>query len=94
MSAYNSGGAQDLTQDEQTLHHHAAMFKKDLEAYHAYSRSKEDWKVLFESHLARFIPIIYFCEPFSDPFRKNRSTFMPKLIEETQISPLAFIRYY
>jgi hypothetical protein len=72
MLASNSGGAQDLTQDEQILHHHAAMFKKDLEAYRAYSRSEEDWKVLFESHLARFIPIIYFYEPFSDPFRENR----------------------
>jgi hypothetical protein len=69
MLAFNSGGAQDLTQDEQTLHHHAAVIKKDLEAYHACSRGKEDWKVLFKSRLARFIPIIYFYEPFSDPFR-------------------------
>jgi len=73
MSASNSGrGAQDLTQDEQILHHYAAMFKKDLEAYNAYSRSEEDWKTLFESHLASFLRIIYFYEPFSDTFRQNR----------------------
>ncbi len=25
-----------LTKDEQTLHHHAAMLKNELEAYHTY----------------------------------------------------------
>jgi hypothetical protein len=54
MSTSNFGGAQDLTQEEQILHHHAALIKKDLEAYRAYSRSQEDWKDLFKSCLARF----------------------------------------
>jgi hypothetical protein len=64
MSAYNSGRAQDLTQDEQVLHHHAAIIRKDLEAYHAYSRSEEDWRDLFKSHLACVIPMIYIYKPF------------------------------
>jgi hypothetical protein len=48
---------QDLIHEEQILHHHAAMIKKDLEAYHANSssRTQEDWIDLFENHLARFI---------------------------------------
>lgn len=62
MSIRNS---QDLTQEEQILHHHAAMIKKDLEAYHAYSRTEEDWKELFKNRLARLILIIYFYKPFS-----------------------------
>jgi hypothetical protein len=53
MSTSNSEQAQDLTQEEQILHHHAAMIKKDLEAYHAYSRSGREWKDLFKKSLAR-----------------------------------------
>jgi hypothetical protein len=49
-----------LTQDEQVLHHYAAMVKKDLEAYHAYSRSKEDWKHLFVHRLARSVLTVHF----------------------------------
>jgi hypothetical protein len=72
MSTFNSGGAQDLNQEEQTLHHHAAMIKKDLEAYRAYSRSQEDWKNLFKNLLARFILVTRFCKPFSDLSRRNQ----------------------
>ena len=53
MSTSNSEGVQNLTQEEQVLHHHAAMIKRDLEAYHAHPRSQEDWKGLFKSRLAR-----------------------------------------
>ena len=74
MSTSNSGGAQEskLAQEEQILHHHAAMIKKDLEAYRAYSRSQEDWKNLFKNRLARFIPAIHFYRPFSDLSRRNQ----------------------
>lgn len=60
----NSGGAQELTQDEQILHHYAAIVKKDLEAYHAYSRSKENWQDLFKDRLARLFLTIHFYQPF------------------------------
>ena len=60
MSTCNSEGAKGLTQDERILHHHAAIIKRDLEAYRAYSRSQEDWKILFKDHLARFILVIHF----------------------------------
>jgi hypothetical protein len=53
MSTSNFGAARELTQDEQILHHHAAMVKKDLEAYRACSRSEEDWEDLFTNRLAR-----------------------------------------
>jgi hypothetical protein len=59
-----SNPGRDLTQDEQILHHHAAMIKKDLEAYHAYSRSQSDWKDLFKNRLACFILAIHFYQPF------------------------------
>jgi hypothetical protein len=72
MATSNSGGAQELTQDEQILHHHAAMVKKDLEAYRAYSRGKEDWEYLFTDRLVRFILAIHFYQPFSDLSRQNR----------------------
>jgi hypothetical protein len=74
MSTSDFGGAQDLNQEEQTLHHHAAMVKKDLEAYRdrAYSRSQDDWKNLFKNLLARFILVIRFCKPFSDLSRRNQ----------------------
>jgi hypothetical protein len=49
-------GTQELTQEEQILHHHAAMVKRDLEAYRAYTRSQADWEDLFTSRLARFMP--------------------------------------
>lgn len=54
MSASNSTGAQGLTQEEQILHHHAAMVKRGLEVYHANptSRSQNDWADLFQSYLA------------------------------------------
>ena len=72
MSTSGSGGAQDLTQEEQILHHHAAMLKKDLEAYHAYSRSQDDWKDLFKSRLASSILENHFYKPVSDLFRGHR----------------------
>jgi hypothetical protein len=52
MSTSNFEKAQDLTHDEQILHHHAAMIKKDLEVYRTCSRSQEDWAHLFRDHLA------------------------------------------
>jgi hypothetical protein len=69
MLTPNSGRPQDLTQEEQILHHHAAMIKRDLEAYRAYARSQEDWKDLFQNSLASFILEIHFYKPFSDPSR-------------------------
>jgi len=56
MSASNSGD-QNLTWDEQTLHHHAFMIKRDLEVYHALSRSEQDWKALFKDRLVCFISV-------------------------------------
>ena len=75
MPTFNSGGAQDLTQDEQILHHYAAVVKKDLEAYHAYSRSQEDWNVLFKNNLVCFIFATYFDKLFQSSSRKKRWTF-------------------
>lgn len=72
MSTSNSGGVQELTQEEQILHHHAAMVKKDLEAYHAYSRSQDDWKDLFKSRLASFFLANHFYKSVSDSFRGHR----------------------
>ncbi|KAH9013472.1 hypothetical protein EDB85DRAFT_2158165 [Lactarius pseudohatsudake] len=41
-----------LTQDEQTLHHYAAMFKKELEAYHAcVPRNEGVWRKKFRACL-------------------------------------------
>ncbi|KAH9012496.1 hypothetical protein EDB85DRAFT_2158982 [Lactarius pseudohatsudake] len=41
-----------LTQDEQTLHHYAAMFKKELEAYHAWvPRNEGVWRKKFRARL-------------------------------------------
>ena len=71
MSTYNFGGAQDLTQDEQILHHHAAMIKKDLDAYHTYSGGQEGWRDSFINRLASFILVICFYKPFSDLSRQN-----------------------
>ena len=66
MPTSNSEGAQALNEEEQILHHHAAMVKKDLEAYRAYFRDQEDWKDLFKDHLVCFIHRIYFYRSFSD----------------------------
>jgi len=57
MSTSNFRGAENLTQKEQTLHHYAAMVKRDLESYRLYpaSMSQEDWKRVFKHHLARLI---------------------------------------
>ena len=63
--------SRDLTQEEQILHHIAAMVKRDLEAYQAYSRTQGDWGTLFNSHLARFILIMHFYKPFSYSSRQN-----------------------
>lgn len=42
----------NLTQDEQTLHHHAAMLRKNLEAYHACTpRDEAAWRKEFKSRL-------------------------------------------
>jgi hypothetical protein len=63
MSTYSSEGVKDLTPDERILHHHAAILKKDLEAYHACSRSRDDWNDLFKIRLVRFILVIYPIKP-------------------------------
>jgi len=57
MSTSNFRGAENLTQNEQTLHHYAAMVKRDLESYCLYpaSMSPEDWKHTFKHHLACLI---------------------------------------
>ena len=60
MSISNSEEAQALIEEEQILHHHAAMVKRDLEAYCAYSRNMDDWKDLFKDHLVCFILRTYF----------------------------------
>ena len=70
MSTSNSGD-QSLTQDEQTLHHHAAVVKRDVEIYHAFSRSDENWKALFKDHLVCFILEAYFYKSFSNSSRQN-----------------------
>lgn len=62
-SSMSTLNAQNLTPEEQILHHNAAMVKKDLEAYRVYSRTQEDWNKLFQSHLARDIFIMYFYKP-------------------------------
>ena len=69
MLTPNAQGAQDLTQEEQILHHHAAVVEKDLEAYRAYSQSQGDWKKLFNEHLVHFILVTQFYRPFSDSYR-------------------------
>jgi hypothetical protein len=41
-----------LTEDEQTLHHHAAMLKKGLEAYRASAgRDEAAWRDVFKAQL-------------------------------------------
>ena len=72
MSTSDTVGAQDLTQEEQILHHHAAMIKRDLEEYRACSVGQEGWKDLFKNHLARFILVIHFHKPFSNSSRQKR----------------------
>jgi hypothetical protein len=55
MSTSDSREALDLTGDEQILHHHAAMVKKDLEAYNTIFRSRRDWQNLFTDRAARLV---------------------------------------
>jgi len=69
MLTSNSEGAHNLTQEEQILHHHAAMVKKDLETYHAYFRSQENWNDLFKRRLVHIILATHFYKPVSDLFR-------------------------
>ncbi len=41
-----------LTKDEQTLHHHAAMLKNELEAYRTCThRDEVEWKNLLRARL-------------------------------------------
>ena len=96
MSISNSGEAQEfkLSQEEQILHHHAAMVKRDLEAYRTYFRSQEDWNTLFKTSLARFILAIHFYRPFSVLSRRHQWTFLLTPLAETQTSPFVSIRYY
>ena len=63
MSTSNFRGTPDLTQDEQILHHHAAMVKKDLDAYRAESGGNDDWNAVFINHLVRFCIKMDFYEP-------------------------------
>ena len=73
MSTPNSeGGAHNLTEEEQILHHQAAMLKKDLEVYRAYPSSQEDWNNIFKDRLARFILVPHFYGPFLDPSRQSQ----------------------
>jgi hypothetical protein len=72
MSTLNFEGAPDLAQNKQILHHHVAMVRKDLEAYHTHSEGQEVWRDLFKNHLASFILAIYFYMPFSDLSRENQ----------------------
>ena len=65
-------GAHNLTEEEQILHHQVAMLKKDLEVYHAYPSSQEDWNNIFKDHLAHFILITHFYGPFLDPSRQSQ----------------------
>jgi hypothetical protein len=60
MSTLNTGGTEEFTQDEQILHHYAAMVKKDLEEYHAYPREHEYLRVLLIKHLVRIVLLIRF----------------------------------
>jgi hypothetical protein len=42
----------NLTPDEQIIHHHAAMLKKELEAYHACTpRDENTWRHTFRAIL-------------------------------------------
>src|SRR5712691_7175466 len=97
MLISNSVEAQNLTDDEQILHHYAAMVKEDLEAYRVYptTKSQNDWEGIFKRHLARLIHSICFYKPFSDSSRKSRWTFMPTYVtdSEAQTPPSAFIRF-
>jgi hypothetical protein len=45
MSTSNINATRDLTTEEQVLHHHAAIIKRDLEAYCiSRPRDKAGWK--------------------------------------------------
>ena len=46
----------DLTQDEQILHHHAAVVRQNLEVYHACAlRDEATWTKLFRALLVFFL---------------------------------------
>jgi len=98
MSISNSGEAQNLTDDEQILHHYTAMVKEDLEAYRVYptNKSQNDWEGIFKHHLAHLIHSIYSYKPFSDLSRKSHWTFMPTYVAdlEAQAPPSAYICFY
>jgi hypothetical protein len=52
MSTSNINAARDLTTEEQVLHHHAAIIKRDLEAYRtSRPRDKAGWKDKIVRHL-------------------------------------------
>jgi hypothetical protein len=96
MSTSVSAGAQDLTEEEQILHHYAAVVKRDLETYRAFptSMSQKDWEDLFKDHLVRFILAIRFFMPFSDLSRAKRCAFMPTPSKVVQKLPFVFMRCY
>jgi hypothetical protein len=60
MPTTNAEGAREFSDEEQILHHYAAMIKKDIEAYHACSRTQENWRQLFIGRLASIIFVIHF----------------------------------
>lgn len=66
MSTSKSEEAQSLTQDEQILHHYAAMIKKDLEARCGNTQSQDNRNNLLKTRLVRFIYPIHLHRPFSD----------------------------
>jgi hypothetical protein len=50
-----SNSKDNLTQEELILHHHAAVLKQNLEAYHAcMARDEETWRKLFRALLVFF----------------------------------------
>jgi hypothetical protein len=52
MSTSNFIDFKDLSEEEQILHHDAAMVKKDLQAYlESPSRGERTWKAIFKKHL-------------------------------------------
>jgi hypothetical protein len=94
MLTSNSRGTQDLTQDKQILHHHAAMVKKDLDAYYADARSNDNWNGIFINHLVHFCIAINFYELISDSCRIIPYSFIELPIRKTQTFPSNFIYYY
>jgi hypothetical protein len=72
MSTSNFSATQDLTQEEQTLHHYAAMVKEDLKAYCASDAPTLGviWQVAFRVHLVFLAIHCYNQSSYS--FRKNQ----------------------